>query len=230
MRSALLVVGFVVGCGAPPPQVVTGRVAPGFPTAIDTVKVTTSSVVSWHGNALVATAPVATDGTFRVEIPPMSGLRIDLLGTGKSRLVFPRAAGTIQRSFAIRANGVDFDMGMVRYVGDASTTPFVFKMTGNETECEDGHDANGAMCVDDEDADTNTCDEGDHEDGDDDGEHEDGDDDGDEDGEHDDGDDTEDPADGPGMGDAIAEHNFPADGCADDDGEHGDGDGETDDD
>ena len=194
---------------------------------VTTVKVKSSTVRSWDGgNADIATAPVAADGTFSLEVMALDHLHLHLIGDSQSRVVFPRQAGTIETSFAIRGQGADFDLGAITYVGDAATTPVVFKQvpggTGGEMECDDdGHDPNGAMCVDDNDDNHNTCGQNEEED-DDEGDDNEGDDnegeDGDNDGEHenDDGD-HEDNDDGPDMGDALAEHNFPADGCSDDD-------------
>ena len=219
------VAAFTVGCSAPPTQVITGRIAPGFPMTVTTVKVKSSTVRSWDGgNADIATAPVAADGTFRLDVMALDHLHLHLIGDGQSRVVFPRQAGTIDTSFAIRGEGADFDLGAIYFVGTAETTPIVFKQvpggTSGEAECDDdGQDPNGAMCVDDDDDNHNTCGQNDEEDddegedNDDEGEHEDGDD---EDGENDDGD-QEDQDDGPEMGDALAEHNFPSDGCSDDD-------------
>ena len=223
MRLGLLAVVALVGCSAPS-QVVTGRIDPGFPSTITSVKVTTSSIQSWHGDAHVTTAPVAADGSFRLEIPPMKGVRIQLLAAdGRTTVVFPRQSGVLASALSIRPNGADFDLGMIRYIGDASATHYAFKTSGGASEdCDDdGMDANGATCVDDSDEDQNTCgqddnneQEGDNED---DGDQPDGDN---QDGEH------ADPDDGPDMGDAVAEHNFPADGCSDD---QGDDDDENDD-
>jgi len=202
-----------VACGAPETQVLTGRVAPGFPSEITMVSITTTKIQSWHGNVVVATAPVAGDGTFRIEAQAVSGLHFHLLGDGTSRLVFPRQLGQIDRSFAIRGHGADFDLGLVSFVGTSSTTPIVFSMTGGggESDCEDGHDSNGNMCVDDEDEQGDSCDDSDSDS--EDGDHDDGDD---EDGDHEDGGHEDDDDDGGGMGDAVAEHNFPADGCTGD--------------
>ena len=229
MRAILVGLVFAIGCSSPT-QVMTGRIDPGFPSEITTVKVTTSSIQSWHGDALVTTSPVAADGTFRLETPPLGRVHLLLLAeNGKSTVVFPRQSGVIHSAFTIRPNGAPFDLGGIRYVGDSSTTTFAFRTVGGtgEAECEDdGMDANGAMCVDDEDDNQNTCgqndeneQEGEHED--DEGENDDGeneDDDGEnEDGEHEDDGEHDDPEDGPDMGDALAEHNFPADGCSDED-------------
>lgn len=222
MRKHLLLL-VVAACGAPDTQVLTGQVAQGFPSQITSVSITTTEISSWKGNVVVATAPVAADGTFRVELQTLSGLHFHLIGDGTSRLVFPRNGGGVDRSFAIRESGAAFDLGMIRYVGTSSTTPFIFSMIGGttgETECKDGHDQNGNMCVDDDDHHEHKCghkkkhdhEDGNHEDGDHgDGDHEDGDH---EHGHHEDGQHEDDDDDGGGMGDAVAEHNFPAGGCS----------------
>ena len=226
LRIALLPgLVFAFGCSAPP-QVLTGRIAPGFPTPITAVKVTTSSMQSWHGDALVTTAPVAADGSFRLAIPPMSGVRLQLIGAnGRSVVVFPRHSGSVAASFAIRANGVDFDLGRIRYVGDANTTVYTFKTaTDASGGCnDDGKDANGATCVDDSDSSQNTCGQNDNNQQDGQKQDDQTGNAGAQDGNHQDGDQT-DSGDGADMGDAVAEHNFPVDGCADDQGDdHQDG-------
>ena len=213
---------FAVGCTSSPPQVLTGRIDRGFPAAITTVKVTTSSIQSWKGDAVVTTAQVAADGTFRVEVPALTGVRIQLLGPdGKSMVVFPRHDGTINRAFRIQPNGASFDLGAIRFVGDAAAARYAYKTSASGSpSCDaNGEDANGDMCVDDSDNNNDTC--GQNESGD-----QAGDQTGDQTGDHQDG--SADPADGSDMGDAVAEHNFPADGCSDDGGQDGNQGGEGD--
>ena len=216
MRSPLLVALLASGCSTSSPQVLTGRIAPGFPSPITEIKVTTSSIQSWQGDARVATVPVAADGTFRIELPALTGVQLALVAAdGHNTLVFPRQTGAIDRRFAVRGNGVAFDLGAVRYVGSASSTTYAFQSSDGSCTGSD------AMCVDDRDTNQDTC-------GQNDGQEQTGDNqDGNQDGETADdgaGQDTTD------MGDAVAEHNFPADGCADDQGDHQDGnDGESND-
>ena len=165
-------------------QALAGRVAPGFPMSITKVTV-------MRGAATVADGRVAADGTFRLDVPPATGLTLRLIGAGASDVVFPRQLGSIERTFAIRGTGVEFDLGQVRFVGGSTTTTFVFDQAG--TCDDDGHDANGATCIDDADYTHGSCDDGDHQDGEHDGT----------------------AGVGADQGDAVAEHNFPADGCAD---------------
>lgn len=201
--------------------------------AITQVKATTSSIQSWQGDALITTVPVAADGSFRLEIPPMTGVRFNLLAAnGRSTVVFPRQTGKIPAALAIRPNGGAFDFGLIRFVGDASTASWAFMTTtGPMMGCDDeGRDAAGAMCVDDSDAGQTNCgqDEGDHQDGDhQDGDHQGGDQ---QMGDNQSGDNHDDQAgendtsnDGPEMGQAVAEHNFPSNGCAGGHDDHGDG-------
>jgi hypothetical protein len=185
-------------------QVVTGRIAPGFPSQVTSVRAVQSGRV-------LATAPVATDGSFRLAFQPGAHVAFQLVGGGKTKLVFPRQTGGLLTTVSVRPNGTAFDLGTVRFVGEATATTFAFKSGPEaETECEDGHDSTGNMCVDDDDDDHGTCeaedDEGDHEQ-----EHDAGDAD-------DEGEASDDVDDGlSDDGDAVAEHNFPADGCSDDD-------------
>ncbi|MDB4957632.1 MAG: hypothetical protein JWO36_5201 [Myxococcales bacterium] len=190
-------------CGSSSPQVLSGRVAPGFPSTITAVKVL-------KGATVVATAPVSATGAFRLSVPPGTGLTLRLVGAGKDGVVFPRTSGTIQSSFAIRGGGVPFDLGQLHFVGSSTATTFAFHTgggSGSAGTCDDnGHDANGATCVDDGDQQGGTCDAESESDS----ETTDGADSG-----SDAGSDATDTTDGPDQGDAVADHNFPADGCAD---------------
>jgi hypothetical protein len=190
----------LAACSTSSPQVLTGRIAPGFPAAITTVRAVQSGRV-------VASSTVAADGSFRIEVGG-SNLALQLVGAGKTQLVFPRQTGGIATSFGVRAGGSDFDLGAVRFIGAAGSTPFSFHDGTSETECHDGLDATGATCVDDEDNTAHDTCEG--------------------------GDDTtvagsDDVDDGlTDDGDAVADHNFPADGCADDGAAHDGSDGSDD--
>ena len=211
ISSLSLAVGMLAaGCSSSSsPQDISGRVdQPGFPTAVTGVRVI-------RGTTTIVESPVASDGSFKVTVPAGSGYRIELVSQDQPGLVFPRTTGVIETSFAIK-NGTNlFDLGMVRFVGDASTRTYHTETPGDgDVECEDGLDPNGAVCVDDDDEEGAQC-----EDGTNDGEtNDDGADEGDGDGETDD---DQLPANA-----AVAEHNLPASiGC-----DEGDGDGEEADD
>ena len=204
-------------------QLITGRIGASFPTPISSVEVLKD------GRA-VATSNVATDGSFALIVHPGRGLSLHLVSaTGHSTTVFPRVAGTIDRSFEVHGAGVPFDLGTLHYVSTLTTKPFAFKTAEEQaTTCDDdGEDADGAQCVDDGDNQGGECD-------DEDGEHEDdGEDEGEEDGEDEDEADDDGGANegqnGADEGDAVADHNFPEDGCADGDDNGGDDDDEDDD-
>ncbi|HSN25146.1 MAG TPA: hypothetical protein VLT45_02640 [Kofleriaceae bacterium] len=187
--SLALLLPLAVGCSTSQPQVLTGRVAPGFPSAVSSVEVL-------KGTSVIATAPVAADGSFRLSVPAGTGYAVRLVGTGTTGLVFPRHASGVQHTFAIRSGGVAFDLGKVFYIGNASTTTFAFHDAGTGGSCDgEDHDSSGATCVDDGDQSGGTCGtESETADGSGDG---------------------SDAAEAPDAGDAVAEHNFPADGCAD---------------
>src|SRR4051812_18332789 len=88
---------------------------------------------------------------------------------------------------------VDFDLGSVHFVGSSSTTQFAcHNGASSTTDCDDGHDANGATCVDD-----GTCDGSEETEGS--GSESEG---------SGSGSDFADAAEGPDDGDAVAEHNF----------------------
>ena len=187
------------GCSSPGPQVLTGRVGPGFPSNITTVKVL-------KGTTVVAHSPVNANGTFRLEVAPASGLSLRFVGTGQDNLVLPRKAGTIQRTFAIRGGGVAFNLGAIRFVGSSGTTGFAYHTSGDPA-CDDaGHDAMGATCVDDDtDTEDSTCEtEADAGEGSGSGS-----------GSSSTAFAPSDGADGPDQGDAVPEHDFPENGCAD---------------
>ena len=189
--SFALLLPLAVGCSTSQTQSISGRVAPGFPSAVSSIEV-------FKGTSVVASSAIASDGSFRLNVPAGSGYAVRLVGTGKSALVFPRHAGGLQQTFAIRPGGVAFDLGKLFYVGNASTTTFAFHDAGTGGSCDgEDHDSTGATCVDDGDHSSGTCGtETESDTG----------------GGSGDGSDATEAAD---AGDAIAEHNFPADGCAD---------------
>ena len=223
MRSSLLLLALplALGCGDNQGrQILTGRIAPGFPAPISTVDVL-------RGRKVVATSAVAADGSFELAVPTGSNLSLRLVSSGQAGIVFPRATGTVDTTFAVRGSGVKFDLGMVHFLGASLPSTFSFHTGGGTQtgECDaEEHDASGATCADDGDHQGGSCD-GEQQDG----KHQDGDQqDGQQDGEtNDDG--ANDTADAPDQGEAVADHNFPADGCADgndnggDQGEGGDG-------
>ncbi|MBI5487477.1 MAG: hypothetical protein HY905_09105 [Deltaproteobacteria bacterium] len=158
------------GCASEPgPHVVSGTLAlSSFPEPIWAVHVVQA------GGSVTGTV-VAADGTFTLTIPPGQGYRIELVGgSGRPVLVFPRAAGDIEASFAVRGGGTPFDLGLVRYVGDPLSHTYAYLAAtgdpaGADVECEDGIDAaTGAVCVDDDDEEgAGECDEEEEEEGDD---------------------------------------------------------------
>jgi hypothetical protein len=197
----------LVACSSPPDQVITGHVAPGFPSQIASVRII-------RNGAVVTTSPVGANGNFRLSVAPSKGLALQLVGSGKDQVVFPRQGPTtqIRTTFAVRSGGVAFDLGAIHYVGlSAASVPLAFHNGPASTDCEDGHDAGGNTCVDDGDSNTQTCGADEENDT----------------GPGESADDSNDSIDDVNddladEGDAVAEHNFPADGCADDDNETGD--------
>lgn len=153
---ALIPLASLAACSgsSAPPQIVTGRIDGA------TFKSPISSVRASRAGAVVE-APVGSDGTFSIAIPAGTGYRIELLAaSGQPSLVFPRSAGTVDVAFDVRGGTRPFDLGMVRYVGDTSARPFVFKTSGGtdgDGECENGIDPNGAVCVDDDEDEGGAC-------------------------------------------------------------------------
>jgi len=200
MHYSRFIVLALAGCtSSSSSQVLTGQIAQnGFPSSITSVRVV-------RGSTVVATSQVASDGTFELAVAPANGLTLEAIGSaGKSGVVFPRSAGTIDRTFVIHAAGPAFDVGTLHFIGSASTNTFAFKTATSEAECEDGHDSTGATCVDDEDNSHGKCSD-------------------------DDGNETEDGNGGDdGVaddGDVVADHNFPVDGCTEDGSDDGSDDG-----
>lgn len=194
------------------PQVVRGRVdSATFPRAVD-------QVVAIANGKTIASAALGAQGEFSLALPANASYRIELTSAAsRVGLVQPRASGTIDVSFAVKGSAAPFDMGMVRWVGAATSTTYHQTSTSDgDGECENGVDAaTGQPCVDDNSA---ACEANDGETNDgetnDDGEARDGDGETNDDGEASDGDgETDDDA--PGDS-AIAEHNLPsAIGCED---------------
>nr|HEX4317238.1 hypothetical protein [Kofleriaceae bacterium] len=191
-------------------QVITGRVAPGFPAQVTQVRALANGDV-------IARATVAADGSFSIAIPPQAGVALDVVGTSPTRVVFPRHAGTIDSTFAIRGGGGAYDLGEIRFVGSSDHVSFAFHDgdgSGSGACDDDGKDGSGDTCVDDGDHGTGSACDGD--------------------GNRSPGgpgsDDRAGDGDGSDNGDAVCDHNFPSDGCSDDgDGHHGSDDGSDDD-
>ncbi len=125
------------------------------------------SVVLIGSRGVISETPIGAGGDFFVQAPAGGRYRIvfGASGASRSKLVFPRAGGIVDKTFRVHRSMGSIDLGAVRYVGDPTLKPFVFTCTG-ET------DPNG-MCVDDDGAgqggatdaegDNQQC--GDHQDG-----------------------------------------------------------------
>lgn len=147
---ALALGGCTGGVGAE--QALLGRVdLSTFPGPVTEVSVL-------RGNAVVATAPLGPDGSFRLDVPVGTGYRLQLHGADVSTLVFPRAAGAIDLRFDLRSAGPAFDLGTLRWVGDPTMRTYAFISSAtpgapgvaDDVECEDGLDPSGAACIDDD--------------------------------------------------------------------------------
>src|SRR5262249_46304659 len=145
----VLVLATVAACSNSE-QVLTGHVEQNFPSQITEARIV-------HGGTVVATSAVAADGTFRLSVSPSKSLTLELVGSGKDGVVFPRSTGKIDRTFAVHAAGPAWDLGTVRFVGNSASTSFSFKTSPTSADCHDGKDASGATCVDDEDDSNGTC-------------------------------------------------------------------------
>ena len=193
LSSLLLAVPFAFGCSGSSTQTLSGHVGSGFPSAISEVQVL-------RGATVLSSARIAADGSFVLAVPPSAGLQLRVVGSGQTAVVFPRHSGAIGSTFAIRGAGVPFDLGTLHYIGSASTTTFAFHDSGTGGTCDaNDQDSTGATCVDDGDASDGACGSEQEGDGSDSGSAA--------------GSDAGAPA--ADDGDAVADHNFPADGCAD---------------
>ncbi len=133
--------------------------------ALSTFDGSVTRIRAMRSGVAAVEAPVAADGTFALSLPKGAGYRLEFLKStaGSARLVFPRQAGALQWTFDVLGAGTTFDLGTVRYVGDPKglTVTFVAAQTVSdadggtathpESECEDGKDRTGAVCVDDQD-------------------------------------------------------------------------------
>ena len=142
-------------------QTITGRVDhTTFGSLVDKVK------VLQHG-ATVNEAPVAADGTFSVYVRAGTKLALHFSTTAEGlALVAPRSTGTVDLTFSVVGAGT-FDLGMVRRFDQPLTRTYKHGSAGQTGgECENGMDASGAVCVEDDEQ--QSCDgendNGDHQD------------------------------------------------------------------
>jgi hypothetical protein len=147
-KLSILSLPFAVACSGGSSQVLTGHASPSLAGSVTTV-------VAKHRATVVASAPIASDGSFRIAVPPSRDITLVLVGNGgRTDVVFPRHAGTIQRGITILGGGAPFELGMIRLA--PSGTTFSFHDT-TESECSDGTDGTGATCVDDSNDDAQSC-------------------------------------------------------------------------
>lgn len=195
-KLSLGIIPLLAACSSSSPQVLSGRLAPGYPAGMTTVR-------AMHHTTILATAPLAADGSFQIAVPPSRDVTLQLVGASRSDVVFPRQSGTVERGFLIRGGGKPFALGTIRL--GSPTTTFSFHNGTVASDCTDGVDANGETCIDDEGDLHDTCeaeDGSDSESADD----------------TDNGAEADASAEAPDAGDSTAEHNFPSDGCSGDDG------------
>jgi hypothetical protein len=134
-----------------------------------------TSVRAQRAGAPAIVASVAPDGGFTLVLGAGRGYHIDFLRAGAgARLVLPRQAGALAWSFDVRGGGASFDLGAVRYLGSPTGQTFAFTPATtvrtaalasaasemDSVACEDGKDASGAVCVDDQEGEQDKCGEG----------------------------------------------------------------------
>ncbi len=136
--------------------------------ALDTFDGPVATVRASRLGANSIVAPVAADGSFALTLPRGKHYRLEFVGpSGAPRLVYPRHAGSIDSWFDVRGGGRRFDLGMVRYIGDPKDMPIAFTRVevSSDVDCENGRDKKtGAVCVDDDNDENESC--GDDDDGD----------------------------------------------------------------
>jgi hypothetical protein len=107
---------------------------------------------------------VRGDGSFTLSLTKGRQYQIEFLNSaGQPVLVMPRKVGSLDSRFDVRGGGAPFDMGKVRYIGDAGHINVVFRAQTQSTpaapdnvECEDGKDPQtGAICADEPDGQNN---------------------------------------------------------------------------
>lgn len=130
------------------PSVVSGQAALGsFPRALRFIR-------AMAGGRPVASAPVASDGSFLLEVPPGGDYRLELVGDDQTfPIVFPRGEALVDHAFSVRHEATVFELGVVRFVGDVHARPIVVlrEVERQEVGCPGGLDpVSGALCVDDE--------------------------------------------------------------------------------
>jgi hypothetical protein len=139
-------------------QPVTGTVAQ------ETFSSPITTVSASRTDAPTVDAPVASDGTFTLNLPKGTGYRLDFTSaSGGATLVFPRTGGAVEWRFDVASTGSSFDLGTVRQVGDPRNLNITFahskvKKHGDggvdecdrDVECVNGQDpVTGAVCVED---------------------------------------------------------------------------------
>jgi hypothetical protein len=146
------------------PQTITGKVAlstfPARPTGIQAVR----------AGKVVAQTSLATDGSFRMDLPAHAAYHLELVTPGsRPVLVFPRRkTGKVETGFWVGVGKRPYGMGTVRLVGDPTVQTFRFNQAvapepvdpmepgdppkpPGAPECEDGIDpTTKAVCVNDE--------------------------------------------------------------------------------
>jgi hypothetical protein len=121
--SLLLGLGLATSACSSGSTVITGRIGDGFPSSISMVKV-------FQAATLVASTPVDPDGNFRIEVPSHVALTLRLVGDGYANVVMPHRSGSLDHTFG--GAGGEIALGEVRFVGDATTTKYEFRIGPND--------------------------------------------------------------------------------------------------
>ena len=158
LLSAVAAVAALSAC-AGSSEPVTRTLALTGTASVATFPFTATSVRATRAGQVVASAPIAADGTFALSIPAATRYRLEVVGTDGTavKLVYPRVSGAIDASFDVTGAG-QFALGNVRYIGDPRQQSFLYakkasapEASDGDGECKDGIDtATGAVCVDDD--------------------------------------------------------------------------------
>jgi hypothetical protein len=142
LTSILVAVGLAAcsSTATPTTQTITGKLATSsFPESVTAVRAV--------GSSSTVEATIAADGSFSLTLPAGDRYRISMVSAVReSTLVFPRASGTIDTSFALEGAVASRDVGTVRYMHDAADHSF-----DCDNECTPGSTtSDGTVCVHDD--------------------------------------------------------------------------------
>jgi hypothetical protein len=139
------------------PSVVTGK------ADLSTFPSKASSVTAVDESGRRTTAGIAADGSFSLPLAKGHTYRLSVVqGTGAVPVVYPRASGRLDATFALRTNGAAIQLGAVRHYAAAPTSGFQVQKVTLSLGSPDAGAADPADCMDCvDDTGSTTCENGD---------------------------------------------------------------------